>query len=194
MNKKPQLVLDAAGVVVTNFSSSFWREMTEGSGISFESFIALFQREMKEVLWTGKISEKEFWEWLNEKCPAIEDKAARRLMERHIVALPAYECLADWSSWADIHLLSNHRREWLEDILKPVAPYIKTITISSEVGLCKPDPSIYKLVHSRLEGGPIMYVDDQEKNLDPARQLGWKAVLADQEGAWVERVEAFLKS
>ncbi|MFB5267856.1 hypothetical protein ACE41H_13895 [Paenibacillus enshidis] len=40
----------------------------------------------------------------------------------------------------------------------------------------------------------MIYVDDQEKNLVPAKELGWTAVLADSEGQWTERVSYLLKT
>ncbi|WP_208918603.1 hypothetical protein [Paenibacillus uliginis] len=107
--------------------------------------------------------------------------------------MPAIKHLEHWSQIADIHLLSNHRQEWVVDLLNPVEPYIQTITISSEVGFCKPDISIYNLVNSRINSGLVIYVDDQEKNLDTARHLGWITMIADQEGKWTDGITNILE-
>jgi putative hydrolase of the HAD superfamily len=44
-------------------------------------------------------------------------------------------------------------------------------------------------VEAKLPSGePIVYVDDQEKNLAPARERGWRTILADEEGTWVGKL------
>ncbi|WP_461671151.1 HAD family hydrolase, partial [Mycobacterium tuberculosis] len=87
-----------------------------------------------------------------------------------------------------IHLLSNHRHEWLEELLEPIRPYLKSITISSQVGCCKPDIEIFEIVKSRINKTKTLYVDDQEKNLDSAKKLGWTTVHADEDGKWTELI------
>ena len=54
------------------------------------------------------------------------------------------------------------------------------VILSYEVGMMKPESDIYKLVIKRLNVKPeeCIFVDDQEKNLLPAEELGIKTVLA----------------
>jgi FMN phosphatase YigB (HAD superfamily) len=128
--------------------------------------------------------------WLNKHCPNIDETDAKALLNNHINPLPAASHLNHWSQVADIHLLSNHRKEWLEGFLSTVQTSVKSITISSEVGLCKPDPRIYAhIVRSHIKSsGKVLFVDDQDKNLKPASKLGWSTLLADPQGEWVDRV------
>lgn len=51
---------------------------------------------------------------------------------------------------------------------------------SCEVGLSKPHPDIYVLTAEKLEMRPeeCIFVDDRERNLAPARDIGMKTVLA----------------
>jgi HAD superfamily hydrolase (TIGR01509 family) len=67
------------------------------------------------------------------------------------------------------------------------------MTISSQVGYCKPDPSIYRIVQSLLKSDQVIYVDDQERNLIPARELGWTTILADAQGKWTDEVTRLVK-
>lgn len=190
---KPQLVLDIAGVIVTNLSPSYWEEIARSAEISYNTVKELFNQEARDALWTGRMSEQQFWEWLTLHCPTIETQYARQVVNKHLKVLPAIKHLEHWSQIADIHLLSNHRHEWLVDLLRPVEQYIQTTTISSEVGFCKPDISIYNLVNSRIKSGPVIYVDDQEKNLNTAQHLGWITVIADQEGKWTDGITNILE-
>lgn len=186
---RPQLVLDVSGVLITNLTPA-WQEIAHQAGMTLGSLSEVFKKEVREPLWKGEMSESEFWIWLTSYCPTLDTTYARRLIDIHMTPLPAFEQLVHWSQIADIHLLSNHRKEWIDVILKPIKPYIKSITISSEVGLCKPDPSIYTLVSSQFNSDSplIIYVDDQTKNLKPAHNLGWIIFIADDNGSWIDRL------
>ena len=123
----------------------------------------------------------------------INKEQARALLIQSLEPLPGLNYLAEWSEIADIHILSNHCKEWLESILERVEPYTKSITISNQVGLRKPDIQIYQHVGKQFEAGQtVVYIDDQEKNLKPVIELGWKTLLADKEHKWIEKVEPMI--
>ena len=63
----------------------------------------------------------------------------------------------------------------------------------------KPDPSVYPLAYSLARAGSAagtLFVDDQARNLDPARALGWGTVLVGSqpngEHPHIERIEDLL--
>jgi len=80
-------------------------------------------------------------------------------------------------------LLTNNIREWREGWRRrlPVAELFDVVVDSSEVGMRKPEPSIYRLVerHLGLAGADLLFVDDLGVNLKTARQLGWQTVKYD---------------
>lgn len=196
MNGKPQLVLDLAGVLVSNLSSTFWLAICGESGLSFQHIREQFN-EVRKDLWTGKLREDDFWIWLCNRIHRVSREKARELLIQSLEPLPAIHSLAQWSQIADIHILTNHCKEWLEPILNTIEPYTKSITISNQVGLSKPDIQIYHHVAAYFEhnGGPhpmILYIDDQEKNLVPAINLGWNTLLADNKFQWIHQVEPIL--
>lgn len=54
------------------------------------------------------------------------------------------------------------------------------LVLSCEVGFSKPDPEIYEIVMEHLDGikpEEVIFLDDQERCLVPARQLGMKTIL-----------------
>ncbi|MGE7823278.1 HAD family hydrolase [Paenibacillus sp. NPDC093718] len=193
MTAKPQLVLDLAGVLVSNFSSTFWLQLSKGTEISFQDIREQFD-EIRKDLWTGKIKEDDFWEWMSLRVKQIDKEQARALLIQSLEPLPGLNYLAEWSEIADIHILSNHCKEWLEPILERVEPHTKSITISNQVGLSKPDIRIYQHVSKQFEdlGQTVVYIDDQEKNLKPVNELGWKTLLADKEHEWIVKVEQMI--
>jgi FMN phosphatase YigB (HAD superfamily) len=195
MIEKPQLILDIGGVLVTNLSPLFWQKLSISAAISSEILNAKFKQEIRESLWSGKINEKEFWSWLLTEFPSINLENAYAILQSNLKRLPAMDHLARWSEFADIHLLSNHRYEWIMPIFKSVEKTIKTITISSKVGFCKPDSRIFELVTQQMKKAEtlILFVDDQNKNLQQGAKLGWKTILADTQSDWIDEVIPLLK-
>ncbi|MBB6732386.1 HAD-IA family hydrolase [Cohnella zeiphila] len=193
MESRPQLVLDAAGVLIGNFPSAFWEQLAVRAGCSGHDLKKRFRSEIRRELWTGRMKESEFWSWLRACYPGVEPAWARDLLMRSLKPLPALDRLSAWSRSADVHLLSNHCREWLTPSLGSVEPILKSITISNQAGCCKPEPDIYRIVDFHCgKHRQILFVDDQAKNLEPAIRLGWRTLLADDRGLWMEEVKRFL--
>ncbi|WP_261300933.1 HAD family hydrolase [Paenibacillus andongensis] len=194
MMAKPQLVLDIAGVLVNNLSSLFWKELGTGSGVTFQVLKEQFN-EIRKGLWTGNLKEEQFWIWLIDRYPGINKDRARDILIGTLEPLPSVQFLEQWSRIADIHLLSNHCREWIEPVLSKLEGDIKSVTISNQVGICKPDIRIYELVERYFEcKDRILYIDDQEKNLKPAMSLGWNILIADDQNNWIKEVEPLLRA
>lgn len=81
-------------------------------------------------------------------------------------------------------LLTNNVREWSRGWrakLPEIDELFEVVVDSSEVGMRKPEPEIYRLTLERLGGGlrasDCVFVDDTDVNCDVARQLGMCAVL-----------------
>ena len=192
MENKPQLVLDLAGVLITNLSASFWQELAGHAGTTFPIFIEQLSSIRKD-LWTGQLKEEQFWIWLQSQYPKVDKTYAYDLLKRTTKTLPAMNYLERWSQHANIHLLSNHCHEWVKPILLTIEKYTKSITISNQVGFCKPHREIYEIVQSHMDFSTrIIFVDDQMKNLKPAVDLGWETMLADEQHYWIEHLDNIL--
>lgn len=192
MEDKPQLVLDMAGVLITNLSSSFWQELAGHAGTTFPIFIEQLSA-IRIDLWTGKLKEEQFWIWLQSQYPKIDKTYAYELLERTTQLLPAIHYLERWSQHADIHLLSNHCHEWVKPILLMIEKHTESITISNQVGFCKPYREIYEIVESHMNSRTrIIFVDDQLKNFKSAMELGWETILADEQHYWIEKIDHIL--
>ncbi|AOZ94077.1 HAD family hydrolase [Paenibacillus crassostreae] len=192
VTNKFQLVLDVGGVLISNLSPT-WEGISSVSSLSPKELKKYFNEEIRHDFWTGNIPEEYFWSWVIKHCPTLDIKNARSLLQKNLMPLAAFDCIANWSELADIHLLSNHREEWLDPLIQPLKPYLKSFTISSSVGCCKPNSEIYSIVHSHFTNQhEIWFVDDQEKNFAPAKTLGWNTLIADQNGEWIGQIEKLL--
>lgn len=79
-------------------------------------------------------------------------------------------------------LLTNNVHEFREGwrSLLPEDPLFDAVIDSSEVGLRKPDPAIYRLALERLGGVPpqrTVFLDDFAGNVDAAERLGMRGVV-----------------
>ncbi|GGE43928.1 hypothetical protein GCM10011391_23430 [Pullulanibacillus camelliae] len=134
---KPDVIFDSGGVLVSNFSPHFWHALSATCDVPLESLL-LFKKRVRSGLWSGHITENEFWKQLCKLDPKINREKAEALLRQAICPLPPLKKIPKWSTQARLHLLSNHRAEWLSSVLKGVRPYFNSFTISSQVGRYKP--------------------------------------------------------
>ncbi|MGO4349840.1 HAD family hydrolase [Paenibacillus sp. MCAF9] len=191
---KPQLVLDIGGVLATNLSPLFWQLLAAEAIVSEEQLYSEYKQQISERLWTGQITEKQFWRWIAEYTPNLTSAQTRSFIDRCLLPLPALAEIGNWNAVADIHVLSNHLPAWVEPIITPIKPYLKSITISSEAALQKPHPAIFDKVNEQLPPESfVLFVDDHPKNTKQAALHGWHTLLADEDGRWISQVLPLLK-
>ncbi|MDI4646126.1 HAD-IA family hydrolase [Cohnella hashimotonis] len=194
MTKKKALVLDVGGVLATNYTPQFWEALSYDYDVSYEALMQ-FRKDVRADLWTGAITETEFWERLSERFQTIGAADARERLVSEIRPMPALERLAEWRDRASLNILSNHRTEWIAPVLERIYPLADHVIVSAEVGCRKPEPEIYGRMDARLaDFADILYVDDTKNNLPQGSALGWKTLLADDEGAWIVQTERWLKA
>lgn len=191
---KPHLILDVGGVLLTNLTPSFWTQVARMSGVDYAALRRSYKEEVRDDLWSGALEEPAFMSWLSARCPGVSEQAARAILLDCLLPLPALERLADWAHIAHLHILSNHRDEWLAPKLAEYAASFQSMTVSSKAGSFKPNTAIYRLAAEAANGNsPILFVDDSVNNLRQAEAIGWNTLLADAEGQWIGQVESLLR-
>ncbi len=149
-----------------------------------EDFLKIFRKNHEDLI-KGKIDSKKFW----------------RIITRELKIYDGcdFEFFASWikdySPIKDAHFLvktiaKRHRVGILTNIYKgmtfrliekkiiPKIEYVKIIS-SCDTGIAKPDMKIYKIAEGACGAKPeeILLVDDEQKNLAPAKKRGWQTVL-----------------
>ena len=78
-------------------------------------------------------------------------------------------------------LLSNQIEDWLEEVIREhkLDQVFDVIVTSYASKIAKPDIRIFKETAEKLEVKPeeCIYIDDLEKNIHPAQELGMKIIL-----------------
>lgn len=195
MNSVPRLVLDAGGVLYAETFRRSLGELAKLHGGEPEQMIAHYEAQLRPGLWRGGISEDQFWHGVAQALGAGEpDPAWREYVLERFTELPAVDRVAWWSQRAELWILSNHRHEWLRDLLAAshITALFDRILISSEIGAMKPDPEAFRFL---TEGDPerLLFVDDKQENLDAAALAGVPGLLADPDGRWHAQVDTWLE-
>jgi len=145
------------------------------------------RREMDRSAWRalelGEIDDEEwgrrFW---RAGCgrPPLDPAAFRAAADRRYRFLPGMEeLLAELAARWPLHVMSNYPR-WYLDLERRfrLDRFFGGHHLSWEVGARKPDPAYYRAVLARIgiEPGELLFVDDRERNLAAARELGIRTV------------------
>jgi len=135
---------------------------------------------------TGKISEDEFWRIFLQVAGAniIDIEHAKKLWRKY--QRPIENVLGllkkiKESNRYQLSALTTVSREWLDFKREKydLDSFFEEIVSSGYSGLIKPDVGIYKLLLEKINKKPeeCLFIDDSEKNLLPAKEIGMKTIL-----------------
>lgn len=95
--------------------------------------------------------------------------------------------LTNWSAQTFPYAFDNY----------PFLQRFRDIVVSGHVKLAKPDPAIFHEMLARIrahfadiEPGEIVFIDDNEKNVETATRLGWHAIHHTSAAHTAQRLEA----
>jgi HAD superfamily hydrolase (TIGR01509 family) len=105
-----------------------------------------------------------WWDRWDEMCTGPIPETVAVMHDLHARGVPMHG-LTNMSteSWPGIQALS------------PAFRYLRTVVVSGEEGVIKPDPAIYALVLARtgLNPADLLFVDDSAANIEAAARLGF---------------------
>jgi putative hydrolase of the HAD superfamily len=187
-------VISDFGGVLTNRLIEAFAAFQDETGITMEQLGRGMQRVSERDgeyplfrLERGELTERKF---LDDLAWGLEDELGHRptlhrFREIYFEALHANEPMLDLMRTLRerghrMAILTNNVREW-EPLWRsklPVDEIFPVIVDSAWVGMRKPDPAIYHLTLERLGLSPeaSLFIDDNELNVEAARELGMRAV------------------
>jgi putative hydrolase of the HAD superfamily len=193
------VIFDYGGTLTRDGSfKPVYERLAEKLGKDVEYVRTLMKHGVGKFL-RGQISEDEFWKILE-----AEHGSPIGAEDRNV-----------WVSWAELEpdplmvdLVARLRSDGyklavLSNATQPSAEIIRNhggyegfdeVVLSCEIGYAKPEIEMYKQVLDMLglEAQECLFVDDQQRILDPAIELGMQTVLATEPAGTVEAVEAAL--
>lgn len=203
------VICDFGGVLTSPLLDAFVAFQSE-TGITLEQLGEAMTHGSEQLganplfeLECGRISEERFLDLLRDgfEVELGHRPALHRFAETYIEALhPNEEMIGLMRELGGSHrmaLLTNNVREWepLWRAKLPVDEIFETVVDSAFVGMRKPDPEIYELTLSRLDGiapAECLFIDDTEANCDAARALGWSAVHHEDNATSIPEIRSHL--
>jgi len=146
-------------------------------------FHILYESPVSQKATLGEATTDEVWEEVGRQCDLLPDELETmkeeiwggyewniELMEFILSLKPKYKTGIISDAW------SGTREEMKDTINNDI---FDVIVFSSEEGIQKPDPEIYyrALTQLGILPGEAIFVDDREKNVEGAREVGMHAVL-----------------
>jgi len=177
------LLLDADGVVLKK-QSYFSEVYSKEYNVSLEKIIPFFRNEfldcqlgkidIKEVLpkylkeWGWQKSVDDFLQYWFESSTIVDKEVENKVQEIRALGTKCY-LVTDQEKYRAEYLRKNLYFEKKFD----------GCFFSCEIGYSKSSPEFFKVVFKQLELNPsdIIFLDDEEKNIVVAEQLGIKATL-----------------
>jgi HAD superfamily hydrolase (TIGR01509 family) len=195
-------LFDYGGVMTAGgAANSMAADMATTFGVNVSQTTEFFKSPLWSEYIRGRMSDNDLWDSLGKKWGRTITTAQRDHWNSHgLQPLPAMQQLIRRlrkQSYA-VGLLSN--------ITAGPAQYIRSMggyddfsftVLSYEVHCAKPDPEFYAIAAERLGDIPTsqaVLIDDQERCLVPARELGMKAILVDSPEQAITAVNSLLGS
>ncbi len=195
MPKPRLLVLDGEGVVFNSPIKQFLQRFSSDNQLDYAIVEQRWEEKYRQLAWTGNIDDPELWCGLaNTRVDAIRTSAT---LSTAYSPGPAAPHVIRWSQAVPVWLLSNHRSNWIIPKLQQfgIVDAFQRLLISDTTGFVKPDSAAFRqLLSDGLKPQDILFVDDQEKNLETARKHGMRTIHADHKRPWLQEIEQALGS
>jgi epoxide hydrolase-like predicted phosphatase len=178
------LVFDCGGVVLRDRDESSYARWEQRLGLSEGALKrALYEGHLWRAAETGRISEEAFWRTAGQELgltPEQSDALATDAWASWEVDPIVLSLVQRARTRFRVAMLSN-ATDALDAKLRDtysVAHLFDPIVNSSQVGIAKPDPSIYQklLRRMRLEAGETVFIDDRAENVAAAAALGMHVI------------------
>lgn len=178
-------VLFDAGGVLHVANTAVGDDLQQELGLSDEQVKRIFSQYVP-LLGTGKITEQEVWDELKREYGIRQVREDEHLFTRSFVTtlekMPGmYELVNELKAKGITVMLLTNVTPQIAEVLQQKGHYdpFDFRVLSYEVGLWKPEIGIYEhsLEKLGIKGEEAVFIDDQEKNIVAARELGIQGII-----------------
>lgn len=181
MNKITTIIFDFGNVLIEDKVDKF--EKTHG----LFRLPAVAQKTYFSILHQSEIGKKTTKNFLKITQKLLAPKFSLKQIENNILnakILPPYKLIKKLKKQYKILILSNNQKSWPLKFFKKTNINLKGIPFinSAKIGMRKPDLKIYQYAIKKYKLKPkeAIFIDDQKRNLIPAKKLGINTFLYKQ--------------
>ncbi len=177
------VVFDLGGVVFQNGTKLFLEELSKQYNLGHEFVNSVVNGKAGDMYREGKITRDEFWERVSKELGIIVniDELESAWINKYTLIEETKEIIDELKKEYRLFYLSDNVRERVQQINTKhnFIEWFEGGIFSHEVGVRKPHPDVYKAAIQKIGVDPseIVFIDDKEKNLKPADELGMNALL-----------------
>ncbi|MDP2670083.1 MAG: HAD family phosphatase [bacterium] len=189
-------MFDLGGVILSRGLWSFRKYLVEKYKVTDEETKNIFIKKYYKPYFTGKISENNFWSGVLHDLNIFADwkELKKILLDFYVPNEGMFELIDELKNKGyKIYLLSDQTNDWWPILSKKysIAKHFDQVFISSEVRAHKPEKEFYSFVLKELQLIPeeIIFVDDLQENLDPAKEMGINTLLYENNQSLKEDLE-----
>jgi len=175
---------DWGGVIAGDPDDGFWVNLLKDKGATDEQAAEIYDTYMQRFM-RGEISEEECWDELRQNYSLVipEDVSEEFKQWKGLIKNDDVVALIDKARSAGLQVaLLTNVIEPTYNVLSEAGnyDYFDEVIASCKVSYAKPQTEIYQLALARLHTTPeqSLFIDDKQKNLDPAIAMGFTTILA----------------
>lgn len=176
------ILFDLGGVLFTNGSKKFKEAIISRYNLD-KAFVESVDEDIGSKYREAKITRDEFWKYFLEKLNIHErpDDLEREWISYYDLIEGTRDIIFELSKKYRVYYLSDNVKERV-DKLDERFGFLKWFAdgiFSHDVGVRKPNPKIYEYAIQKVGVKPdeIVFIDDKESSLIPARQMSITTVL-----------------
>jgi putative hydrolase of the HAD superfamily len=179
------IIFDVGGVLIRTENRAGREKWAARFGMhpgDYENFVFRSESGLQSEL--GQKTVQEHWRWLGDHFGLNEaelqemrqDFFAGDLLNQPLAAYAKRLRQAGYRTGLLSNFGDNARRLWTE--VYPFIEHFDGVIISSEVGVMKPDPKIYRLAATSVgvKPGEALFIDDFIENVEGARRVGMQGL------------------
>jgi len=179
------IFFDWGGVIADDPGDEFLSQLLRNIGANDDQIQEIHDSYMRRFM-QGTISEAEYWQLLRDNYGfTVHESISNDFVKwRGLIINEDVMSLVDQakSKGAQTAILSNVI-EPTYNVLAKAGHYDRfdVVIASCKLGFAKPQPEIYQIALDQLHAtaGQSLFIDDKQKNLDPAAAMGFKTILAE---------------
>lgn len=177
------IIFDIGNVLVDVLFKEHAAKCTDDPDLQMRLLKATAMSDVWDKLDKGAESEEEVIKQFIALDPEIEDIIKKSMDTRGLIRLRQETVpmiLGLKKAGYKVYALSNYPKRIHEDD-RQVLNFLEMMDghiLSYKEKVIKPEPEIYKLLQSRFgfKSSECVFIDDKNKNLDPADELGWNTI------------------
>lgn len=184
MSRINTIFFDWGGVIADDPGDGLLRDILRDIGATEDQVEEIYFGYMRDFM-CGKISEAEYWQQLGSHYGlGIHDTISDEFMKwrGQIVNERVLEVVDEAKAKGLQTAMLSNIIEPSYNILAKAGhlAHFDVIVASCKVGLVKPQPEIYQLALEQLQttAEQSLFIDDKQRNLDPAAAMGFHVILA----------------